>query len=263
MPNWVSNSLTISGKVADLESFIEKATAVSPLRESYPKDEQDDLKPKFSFSNFVAPPQESLDSGEYHATHGWSGGEKSGNTPNNWYNFNTREWGTKWDACDPEVEDINTTAESVRVRFQTAWSPPQGVFGAMAEQHPELTFKIYSEEEQGWAVEYVGEDGCLEIEKEWDIPNSHADYVERDREEDCNCNWGADKEDWYDDCPGKRTIFARVTRVYELTASDLEQARTEVFEMETGAKPFPEPQSDYGVTEFVDEDGSPIIEEQV
>lgn len=188
MPNHVYNTLTATGSPEAIKAFREKARHEDSI---------------FSYWNFKTPPQESLDSGEYHATHGFVAGERSGDTRNNWYNFNTREWGTKWDTYDLQEgliqpKDRNTTFD---VSFSSAWSPPLPVFEAICEQHPELDFDFYWEEEQGWGGEAIGTGGSFSIVKEWDIPNSHADYVELDKE--CYCESEDDEEYWFDDCPRK------------------------------------------------------------
>lgn len=254
MPNWVANRISITGFDAELDRFVEQAKA-EPVTFRADAEEGGEWNTPLSFANFICPPQEALDSGEYWATHGFSGGKESGNTPNNWYNFNVREWGTKWDACHPEVE---RTAEGVAVAFDTAWSPPEPIFHAMVEQFPELAFDIWYEEEQGWGGELAGSAGELILMKEWDIPNSHADYVERDILDSCNCAWSDDKEDWYDDCPGKRDVFVRVTKVYRLTANGVEDARVEYFQMQNGELELPTEEDGLTAYVFTDENGEEI-----
>lgn len=208
MPNYVYNSLTIKAKnKQDLDAFLQKA-----------RHEDRD----FSFWNFVTPPQEALDSGEYHAEHGWSKEHgDTGQTINNWYNFNNREWGTKWDAFDVDGwSDDVPNEHSHSFTFTTAWGHPYPVFVAMTEQHPELEFDFTWEEEQGWGGEAIGAGGDFSITNDYGIPESHADYEERDRLYGCNCELSDDQSDWYDDCP-------RETE----PASELEQKiRTKIIE---------------------------------
>jgi hypothetical protein len=263
MPNWVSNRITIVAEgTTELDTFLEKA-----------KGEQSQIRSegneKFHFGAFVHPPEEGLPyyrgEIEEEKPEGWaemSSAEQMAHTlkfsGRGWYDWNVTNWGTKWDACDTYIERVDELTASID--FSTAWSPPEPIFRAMVEQSPELSFEIYYEEEQGWGGELVGSNGELSLIREWDIPSSHADYVERDNVDGCNCSWSDDKEDWYDDCPGKREIFVRVTQVYKLTAQTLEEARTEVFELETGERSYPEPESDYGVTELIDEDGTAWVD---
>lgn len=262
MPNWVANRISITGSDAELDRFVEQSGREPATFTAHPKsddfgEEKGEWHDPISFANFISPPQEAIDSGEYWATHGFSEGKESGNTPNNWYNFNVREWGTKWDAGHPEVEK---TDEGLAVAFETAWSPPEPIFHAMVEQFPDLTFDIWWEEEQGFGAELTGKNGELTLDKEWDIPESHADYVAQDKEDSCNCAWNDDKEDWYDDCPNKLDIFVQVTKVYRLSANSLKDAKAEWFEISEGDGDLPEEEADLSSFVIVNEDGQPIEE---
>lgn len=95
MPNWVYNRVTITGDQEKLDAFVAKATAIHPeaFDEATGKVVYTE-NPEFSFWNFVAPPQEAIDSGEYFGTHGYADGKATGDTPNNWYNFQCDKWGT-------------------------------------------------------------------------------------------------------------------------------------------------------------------------
>jgi hypothetical protein len=229
MPNWVYNSISVTGKQEGIDAFVAKATATHP--ESFDEATGKVVyteNPEFSFWNFVAPPTEAIESGEYFGTHGWKEGKQVGDTENNWYNFQCDKWGTKWDAGDVSLA---TSAGEVMISYNTAWSIPTPVIEAMVEQHPDLTFHFWSEEEQGWGAEFQGVDGVLSVTNEWDIPNSHSDYVERDREDSCVCSWSDDPEDLYADCPREEgEFYVVVTRTYKVTATDAEQA----WELATG-----------------------------
>lgn len=184
MPNHVYNTMSVTGSREALKAFAEKA-------------KHEDRE--FSYWNFVTPPQEALDSGEYWETNGFIKGERKGDTPNNWYNFNNREWGTKWDTYDVYAE--NRGDNEWQVSFTSAWSPPMPVFEAMVGQHPDLEFSFSWEEEQGWGGEATGTRGDFYVDREWDIPDSHADHVERDRLDSCLCAYYDDPKEWYRDCP--------------------------------------------------------------
>jgi len=199
MPNWVYNNLHVSGDADTLSKFWEQATKPHPVAVPDP---DSPLRAKqgewvmseeglFSFWNFVAP----TDLDAYFTTA--NGSEPAGN----WYKWNISNWGTKWDT---DIEDSDIQDEHIYLRFDTAWSPPSGVYEAMVTQYPTLSFGIEWEEEQGFGAELESDgEGGIALVKEWDIPSSHADYVERDKEESCNCAWSNDEEDMYDDCPNK------------------------------------------------------------
>ena len=54
----------------------------------------------------------------------------------NWYDFCTSEWGTKWDIYD---YDLSTDMENrtIKLHFNSAWSPPMGVYSHMDDM-PEI-----------------------------------------------------------------------------------------------------------------------------
>jgi hypothetical protein len=200
MPNWVYTSIAISGSKEQIAQFKEQAGKSHP--DSWDEAtnsvvmKSDDL---ISFWNFVAPPDEIVFSGEYFGTSGWENGERKGDTPTNWYNWNNDNWDTKWDACNPEIFIDEPT--SLTYTFETAWSPATPVFEKMVEQFPDLYFDIHWEEEQGFGAELANIGGELTITREWDIPNSHADYVAQDKEDTCMCGTYGDESEWYEDCP--------------------------------------------------------------
>lgn len=197
MTNHVFNYVSAQGSAEGITAFKNKALRL--------RTEQSE-KPEFSYWNFITPPQEAIDSGEYWETNGFKAGVEFGNTPNNWYHFNTREWGTKWDAYD--IQDTITLEPEIEfdTSFSSAWSPPLPVFEAMTRQHPDIIFSFSWEEEGGWGGEASGKFGVFTIDKQWDVPNSHADHVERDKE--CYCQWDDDSKSWYDDCPAKIELLA-------------------------------------------------------
>jgi hypothetical protein len=240
MPNWVYNNISVSGTKEDLIAFRDKASKVSPngIAEDGSLKYAESDKQVISFWNFIEPTNKSA---YFEAAHGtkpegyedWTPEEKMtydlSFKTDGWYDWNVREWGTKWDACDSNFDDhTEEKGPNLYYSFNTAWSIPEPIFLAITEQHPELTFQFYSEEEQGWGAEYESrknEDGSpkLVMTTEWDIPDSHQDYVDRDRT--CNCENDDDQDYWYDDCPRPETDFVVVVeRRYIVKAQTAEKA---------------------------------------
>ena len=210
MPNWVYNSMNVAGKTSDIKEFIEKAK--KPRPDGFEKDEiayveNDGL----SFFNFVAPPVEAIESGEYFGTNGYVNGEAVGKTEFNWYEWNIANWGVKWDAgsvsAGTHIDETKPT-NAISYSFETAWGIPEPVFQAMITQHPNLEFDFSCEEEQGWGAEFESSEGSLVTTKEWGIPESHADYAERDNLDGCQCAWDEDPHDWYPDCEDREALLA-------------------------------------------------------
>lgn len=56
-----------------------------------------------------------------------------------WYDWNIEHWGTKWNAADPELDQID--GDNVVFHFSTAWSPPMPVVEKLAKLFPELRIK--------------------------------------------------------------------------------------------------------------------------
>jgi len=53
----------------------------------------------------------------------------------NWYDYCVAEWSTKWDAINISYEQ---DGDSIIVYFDTAWSPPDGIFKAMEDADIEV-----------------------------------------------------------------------------------------------------------------------------
>lgn len=60
----------------------------------------------------------------------------------NWYDWQLHNWGTKWDACDP-----NYDYETKTLDFQTAWSSPEKIILEMSKMFPDLSFDGYFADE--------------------------------------------------------------------------------------------------------------------
>ena len=45
------------------------------------------------------------------------------------YEWNTANWGTKWDICDPDLTFVDVN--SLDVNFNTAWAPPEKFYETM------------------------------------------------------------------------------------------------------------------------------------
>jgi hypothetical protein len=231
MPNWVFNSLVVSGEQSELDKMVEQLN--QPFVKHFPEhkfenneivwvaDEQHYDNPVFAFWNIVKP----TDLEAYYETDVHKGSKnikpndgesfmqefvRSMKEDQDWYHWNCRNWGTKWDvAVDNNSEYPNTIKTvnddgSVMYHFQTAWSPVGEVLMKLSEQYPTLNFDYEYEEEQGWGGSCTflgGEDIACD---EYDSPMSHADHKERDKE--CVCEY-SDPEDGYEDCPIDTTKF--------------------------------------------------------
>jgi hypothetical protein len=196
MPNWVFNHLSVDGSKEDIAKL--KAQVGASITTKHEDKEEVEKKPIFSFMNILPPPADKLD--EYYGTHGFADGKKKGDSEYNWYNFNNREWGTKWDACEAELLEEDET--SLHYKFDTAWSPPTPVIEKLAQQNPNVNITLEYREEQGWGAEINFQGSTAEIIREWDVPSTHAEELEANDNYCWRCeNFDGDYDDLYDDCP--------------------------------------------------------------
>jgi len=92
-----------------------------------------------------------------------------------WYDFNTENWGTKWNSYENNIEFIqDEDGARYVIEFQTAWSLPTPIFEELNDLYPELNFYIECVEEGGWfagTLQYHGDtvvDGINESEETWE-----------------------------------------------------------------------------------------------
>lgn len=86
----------------------------------------------------------------------------------NWYNWNIRNWGTKWEASHWDETFVNTEGKVV-LGFNTAWAPPIEFYNSLVEQGFEVK-AYYFEPGMNFCGQYEdGSDEYVEIEggSEW------------------------------------------------------------------------------------------------
>lgn len=177
MPNWVFNVVSIEGDAEAVDTFVETVAKPHPMA--------DGEESVFSFFNIVAPDMPII---EYHK---------------DWYSWNVENWGTKWNACNARLEDavvLPNGDKKVQYYFETAWCDPEPIMQAVLTYCTENNLKLWwaYEEEQGWGGEWELIGNGLRRSK-YDIPESHAEYVGRDKE--CPCTYWDDFR--FEDCPKK------------------------------------------------------------
>jgi len=138
MPNWCNNSLLIEGDAKKIRELVEEAQ------------KGDDA----CFFELIKPMPKELE-----------GTTAPSDTPN-WYDWCVNEWGTKWDACCIYVVESGDGFASFS--FDTAWSPPFGVYNALTEQGFSVNAE-YEEPGMGFAGEYIdGENRTWDYEPDED-----------------------------------------------------------------------------------------------
>jgi hypothetical protein len=229
MPNWVFNSLVVSGEQSQLEKMM--AQLNQPFEKHFPESKfNDETKqwenipdvqvydnPVFAFWNIVKPTDLEAYYGEevfkkqpLEPKDFMTEFVRSMKEDNDWYHWNCRNWGTKWDVAVINNQDYSDTQvqitddNDVMYHFQTAWSPVGEVLLKLSEMYPSLNFDYEYEEEQGWGGTCTFVGGEEITSDEWDIPMSHQDYKDRDKE--CPCEYD-DIEYAYKDCPVDTTGY--------------------------------------------------------
>jgi hypothetical protein len=112
MPNWCKNSLQIIGRQNEIDQCLESLKVE---------------KSAFDFNTVIPRPEK----------YAGRGNESGATIWNDWLTWCARNWGTKWNAHDPEVDSI--TGE---LCFYTAHAPPTPVLLALSKKFPRLSFDL-------------------------------------------------------------------------------------------------------------------------
>lgn len=223
MPNWVNNALTIIASPAELDVI--KAQLSQPYETSHKDYFTNDAgnfveerrtkmhESVLSFWNMVKPTDlETYFEGEVSKPASTNIEDIAASiaeqtrTGMDWYHWNIRNWGCKWEACEIRMEQIanGNDTDTLTYHFDTPWSAPIPAITALSKMYPEIDFHLYFEEEQGWGGEVILRNGLENWQDEWDIPDSHEENEFR-RGSCWKCEeflaGFCEEDDLYDDCP--------------------------------------------------------------
>jgi len=145
MPNWTNNILTLSNDDAAQITKAAEAIKAGKLLETFiPIPEE--------LQNTVSP-----------APDGAVGVNYNGTEYTDWYSFCVNEWGTKWDVECYGAPEISNDGKTMRVSFDSAWSPPTEAYRKLEEQGF-VVDALYYEPGMGFCGEYMdGFDETYEI----------------------------------------------------------------------------------------------------
>lgn len=221
MPNWVYNGLTIEGNPDEVKKMMAQLNKpFKQLQDSWNvKTQQMEKKnvlysePIFAFHNIYNYRDAGISEDVYMSQpdHTLSIQEAMQFKGNHWYDFNVREWGTKWDVAvssdetypDTSMEDtVNGENHVVHYNFNTAWSPPFPAIAKLSAQYPTLLFTHSYEEETGWGgeCEFLRGEKISESEYGWmcrecEHTEDETPYCEECEWDMCpNCGWGEPDE---------------------------------------------------------------------
>lgn len=200
MPNWVYNNLTVTpneeagGTVKDVAALVEQVGKPFTVQVKNFRDGETQthtVEGPFMFWNIDHPEGEDLEKYDQSLIDG-------GAMPF-WYDWNCEHWGTKWDT-NGEVGFTDHGPDHKQYSFETAWAPPLEALTTLSAQHPNLHIELEWEEEQGFGGTFVFREGNAHETLYYDVPSSHADYVEREKE--CACEIWQQDDPPFEDCPG-------------------------------------------------------------
>lgn len=210
MPNWVFNNITIQDHSADTISAIQSQLNIPferTFNDYWDRETQTHTSktiqysnPVFSFWNIHKP----TDLEAY--TSNTDLDKMNPLSGNDWYAFNNREWGTKWDVAVadgdeyPDTELVEHMSKDqdhwLAYRFNTAWSPPVEAIRKLSSQYPSAVITLTYQEEQGWGGEIEFVAGEITAESDYESQCRDCDeencmeYCENDCGEICSsCNY--------------------------------------------------------------------------
>ena len=215
MPNWVFNGLTIEGNPEQVKKLMEQMnkpfvySVQSNGDLAYEVKQRKYVNPVFAFHNIYSYVDAGVTDEQYHSQPPRNDAQTFSDymkfDTNDWYNFNVREWGTKWDvgvSADNEYPDTymqesaNGENHVVYYNFNTAWSRPMPALIKLSSQYPDLLFTLSYEEETGWGGELEILRGEIISESEYDNKCRDCDSEntlewceECDNEICSSCNW--------------------------------------------------------------------------
>jgi len=193
MPNWCYNYLDISGDetlIADIKRQLNKPFVM--IHDSWNAttgkmevSQTSYSNPVFAFYNIYNHRQAGITDEQYvqQPPRDLPIEEQMTFKTNDWYSFNVREWGTKWDVAVldndkyPETELYEETNSSVAYKFNTAWSPPIQAITKLSEQYPSLEMNLSYEEETGWGGSVNFNNGIATEEESYDNKCRDCDEI--------------------------------------------------------------------------------------
>lgn len=127
MPNYIKNRLVIIGTNEQIKELFEKYNTHFPSNVIFP-----------DFKKIIPPPDDD-------AYKDLPSQEIARISPNWWYAWNIKNWGTKWNVLKCETEQLGTYT------FITAWSGVYKIMLKLSEQNPDIEFNYeYADENIGY-----------------------------------------------------------------------------------------------------------------
>ena len=183
MPNWCSNSMTVTGKKEHLIEFVEKSKGKVRNGEDISVLSIEKLYPTPAELLAVSSPNNDVELvKKFMETYGVE----------DWWHWRVKNWGTKWELDSVYMSEMKQTPRrdielfEIHYLFESAWAPPVDAFTKISEQFPELVFFMHFEEP-----------GCAFVGTA-EIQNSKCNLIEHDWNSEAGKEMRNDKSE-YDD----------------------------------------------------------------
>ena len=141
MPNWCNNRVTVfsddTESVKKIKEIFESKDSVfgkiieEPDWKRLPNEKGEFPKVKQHFGK---------DGQLMFETHEFPDGKND----DRWYHWNISNWGTKWDACNVEIDYYDDS--QIEMRFDTAWSPPEPICKKLREMFKDIHISWFYDE---------------------------------------------------------------------------------------------------------------------
>lgn len=179
MPNWCYTNMLVAGNKRELRKLI---SAMREPKQCYELNRLVPLDPRGSIEKVST--HKDKDGNDVTTTYSVFASVESDGFDG--YADAIEKWGTKWGACNVEVDDENSYP--LHVRFESAWSPATKLIQSVSEQFPNLVFSLSYDEEGhqfcGWEVIANGEtveEGSLDTDRmPEDLQKLYDEATEKD-----------------------------------------------------------------------------------
>ena len=158
MPNWCSNEVEIDGTEEDIAKFVDEC--FTDFKTARGKMKAESVK-VLDFAKVM--PEPDYDKPQKDGTHNNGVQKELHDVMPDWWNWRNNNWGTKWNLVPSKGGDLYTyTIEQsngmgngwLRLDFDTAWSPPNGIYNAIVDKYPDLDINWFYREDgvqmAGW-----------------------------------------------------------------------------------------------------------------
>jgi hypothetical protein len=200
MPNWCYNYMTIKGTKRELAKFVNDITVADVKVEGdksrvvveYDLNQLVPLDPRASKEVKTTTPDgvEKVFTAFSTESDGFDG-----------YLDAVATWGSKWGACNVEIDDPTSKEKNLSMRYESAWSPCDGLICKISAMYPQLMFGVVSTEESSafvaWSVFHNGE-VIEEGGRDPQMLTPELDEKCKKANDPENPNLSEDEEDWYE-----------------------------------------------------------------